>query len=162
ERNYNVSPVNLASSAIPHPSLWAGDFSHVNDSVKPDVGSIVLTPTEIANNTVGGLGQKFITIPTRLLNTNVQKLITTYFPKIGFSRPTDTTKGTVPDFQTLDSGQSVQDLGTLRVDYDFGDNDHVYVVYNASAQTNAASFVQSPYAGLGLTQNDRSNGTLSF
>ena len=67
----------------------------------------------------------------------------------------------MPGYQTLLSGGSTQDLGTLRVDHDFSDKDHVYVVYNASAQTQANALVQSPYIGLGLTQNDRRNDTIS-
>ena len=162
ERNWDVSPVNLQNNNLPHPSLWAGDFSQVVDAKKPHVGSIVLTPTEIATDTVGGLGQQFITIPSRLLNPNVQSLISTYFPKIGLTAPINSATGTVPDFQTLDSGHSVQDLGTLRVDHDFSDKNHIYAVYNASGQSTANSFVQAPYTGLGLTQNDRRNDTLSF
>jgi hypothetical protein len=146
ERNYSVSPVNTQSNTLPHPSLWGGDFSQVDDSIKPDVpAGVTLTPQEIANNTVGGLGQQFITIPSRLLNPNVQSLITNYFPKIGLSAPIDPETGRVPGFQTLTSGQSTQDLGTLRVDRDFTDRDQVYVVYNASAQNTAGSFVQAPY-----------------
>ena len=162
ERNWDVSPVNLANNNIPHPSLWAGDFSQVDDAKKPHVGSVVLTPAEIAADTVGGLGQQFITIPSRLLNPNVQSLINTYFPKIGLTAPINSATGTVPEFQTLDSGHSIQDLGTLRVDHNFGDKNQVYGVYNASGQTAASSFVQAPYTGLGLTQNERRNDTLSF
>lgn len=162
ERNYAVSPVNVQSNTLPHPSLWGGDFSQVDDSIKPDVPSgVVLTPQEIASNTVGGLGTKFITIPTRLLNPNVQSLITTYFPKIGLSAPIDPETGRVPGYQTLLSGQSIQDLGTLRVDRDFSDRDQVYVVYNASAQGTSGPLVQAPYTGLGLRQTDRRNNTVS-
>jgi hypothetical protein len=162
ERNWNVSPVNVQNNNVPHPSLWGGDFSLVNDSVKPHVPvAVTLTPAEIAANTVGGLGKQFITIPTRLLNPDVQKLITTYFPKIGLSAPIKASTGTVPGFQTLLSGLSVQDTGTLRADKDFSDKDHVYVVYNASAQGTTGNLVQSPYTGLGLSQRDRRNDTVS-
>ena len=162
ERNWSVSPVNVQSNTLPHPSLWGGDFSQVDDDAKPSVPSgVVLTPQEIANNTVGGLGEQFITIPSRLLNSNVQSLINTYFPKIGATAPIDPATGQVPGYQTLLSGQSIQDLGTLRVDHDFGDKDHVYVVYNASGQTVANALVQAPYTGLGLRQTDRRNDTVS-
>ena len=162
ERNWSVSPVNMQSNTLPHPSLWGGDFSQVDDSAKPSVPSgVVLTPQEIATDTVGGLGQKFIKIPSRLLNANAQSLITNYFPKIGATAPIDPATGQVPGYQTLLSGQSIQDLGTLRVDHDFGDKDHVYVVYNASGQTVANALVQAPYTGLGLRQTDRRNDTVS-
>jgi hypothetical protein len=162
ERDWNVSPVNVQSSTLPHPSMWSGDFSQVNDSIKPAVpGGVILTPTEIANDTVGGLGQQFITIPSRLLNPTVQSLISNYFPKIGLSAPINPSTGRVPGYQTLLPGREVQDLGTLRVDHDFSDNNHLYVVYNAAGQTTANSLVQAPYTGLGLTQNDRRNDTIS-
>ncbi len=165
ERNYVVQPASLRNNYIPHPALWAGDFSGVTDSKKPHVpAGVVLTPTEIANDTVGGAGTQFITIPSRLLNSDVQSLISKYFPKIGLSAP-ENSDGTVPGFQTSLSSQSVRDLGTLRGDKDFSDRDHVYVVYNASAFTSSGignAFVQSPYTGLGLTQNVRRNDTVSF
>jgi hypothetical protein len=162
ERDWTVAPVNVQSNTLPHPSLWAGDFSLLDDSAKPVVPpGVVLTPQEIATNTVGGLGQQFITIPGRLLNPNVQSLINTYFPKIGLSAPIDSATGRVPGYQTLLSGESIEDLGTLRLDKDFGDKNHVYVVYNAAAQTSANGAVQTPYTGLGLRQTDRRNDTVS-
>jgi len=162
ERDWDVSPVNVQSNTLPHPTMWTGDFSQVKDSIKPAVpAGTVLTPTEIATDTVGGLGQQFITIPSRLLNPTVQSLISTYFPKIGLSAPINPKTGRVPGYQTLLPGREVQDLGTLRVDHDFSDNNHLYVVYNAAGQTTASSLVQAPYTGLGLTQNDRRNDTIS-
>src|SRR6267143_325405 len=150
ERDWTVSPVNVASSLLPHPTLWTGDFSLVDDSAKPTVPSDIfamMTPQEIATNTVGGLGQQFIQIPSRFLNPTVQNLINTYFPKIGITAPIDSSTGQVPDYQTLLSGRSVQDLGTLRVDHDFSEKDHFYVTYNASGQTIANTMVQAPYTG---------------
>ncbi|HTE89662.1 MAG TPA: carboxypeptidase regulatory-like domain-containing protein [Terriglobales bacterium] len=164
ERDWTVSPVNVASSLLPHPTLWTGDFSLVDDSAKPTVPSDILammTAQEIATNTVGGLGQQFIQIPSRFLNPTVQNLINTYFPKIGITAPIDSSTGQVPDYQTLLSGRSVQDLGTLRVDHDFSEKDHFYITYNAAGQTIANTQVQAPYTGLGLTQNDRRNDTIS-
>jgi len=164
ERNWVVEPASVHSSTIPHPALWTGDFSGVADAKKPHVNGIALTPTEVANDTVGGAGLQFITIPSRLLNPNVQQLISNYFPKIGLTAP-ENPDGTIPDFQTILSSQSIQDVGTLRADKDFSDRDHVYAVYNVSASSSNGignAFVQSPYTGLGLTKNDRRNDTLSF
>ncbi len=48
------------------------------------------------------------------------------------------------------SGGSTRDLGTLRVDHDFTDKDHVYVVYNAQAFSGGNSAVRTPFTGLGL------------
>jgi len=179
ERNWDVEPVNVQSSKVPHPSVTAGDFSqiidtstdpgHTPDDLKPHVpGNILamMTPEEVANDTVGGLGLQFITIPSRLLNPTVQSLIGKYFPHIGASAPIDSNKGIVSDgtngFQTLLPGRSVRDLGTLRVDHDFTERDHIYGVYNAAAQTTANTSVQAPYVGLGLTQNDGRNNTVSL
>jgi hypothetical protein len=163
ERNWKVAPVNVQSSTLPHPSMWTGDFSLVDDSIKPAVPSdVALTPQEIADDTVGGAGSQFITIPSRLLNPSVQQLISTYFPKIGLSAPIKPLTGRVPGYQTILSGRSVQDLGTLRVDHDFSEKDRVYVTYNPSARTWADTEVQVPYTGLGLAQNVRRNDTISI
>jgi hypothetical protein len=174
ERNYNVSPVKVSSSSIMHPSLYTGDFSGLKDSAKPVVpASVTLTAAEIASNTVLVCAdpsdptcvptRRFISIPSRLLNPTVQAMISTYFPKIGLSAPINTTNGRiVGGYQTILSGRSVQDLGTLRIDHDFSERDHVYGVYNVSAQTNASANVVNPYTGLGLTQNDRKNHTVSL
>ena len=167
ERNWNVSPVNVQSSKLPHPTLYTGDFSLVDDAIKPDVpGSVTLTPTEIASDTVGGLGFQFITIPSRLLNPTVQNLIGKYFPHVSVSAPIDPATGRLTDgvneFQTLLPGRAVRDVGTLRFDHDFSDRDHVYVVYNAAANTSAGPSVQAPYTGLGLQQLEGRNNTLSL
>ena len=97
ERNYAVSPTKISSTTIPHPSLYMGDFSALKDSAKPLVpAGVTLTAQEIATDTIPDTNPKdppgslrFITIPSRLLNPTVQKLITTYFPKIGLSAPID-------------------------------------------------------------------------
>src|SRR5437879_3754455 len=168
ERNYAVAPTQVASSAIPHPSLYTGDFSGLNDSAKPAVpSSVTLTPQEIAADTIddgtGSGGRKFVTIPSRLLNPTVQALINTYFPKIGLSTPINPANGRIPGgFHTILRGNSTQDIGTLRVDHDFSERNHLYGVYNVSAQVDATLPVVSPYTGLGLTQNDRKNHTLSL
>ena len=167
ERNWNVAPVNVQSSKLPHPSLYTGDFSLIDDASKPDVpAGVVLTPAEIATDTVGGAGMQFITIPSRLLNPTVQSLIGKYFPHVSSSAPIDSIKGTLTDgvngFQTLLPGRSVRDVGTLRIDHDFTERDHIYGVYDGSAQTTANTSVQAPYTGLGITQNDGRNQTLSL
>lgn len=162
ERNFTVQPATIYSNTLPHPSLLAGNFSLVSDSAKPSVpDSISLTAAEIQNDTVGGLGKKFIQIPQRLLNPTVQKLISLYYPNIGTSAPINPANGRVPGFATLLPAKSDQDLGTLRLDHDFSDKDRGYVVYNASDQSSATNPVVAPYTGLGLTQVDRLNHTVS-
>ena len=165
ERNWTVQPLNVQSSTLPHPSMWGGDFSMVDDSIKPTVPADVaaaMTSAEIASDTVGGLGQQFITVPSRFLNPSVQSLIATYFPHIGLSAPIDSSTGRIPGYETNLPTNSVQDLGTLRIDHDFSEKDHLYGAYNTGAQTYANALVQTPYTGLGLDQNIRRNNTLSF
>jgi hypothetical protein len=166
ERNWSVSPVSVASNTLPHPTFWTGDFSLVDPDSRPAVPADVaplLTPQEITDDTIvttDGV-QRFTTIPSRLLNPTVQSLINTYFPKIGTSAPINTTTGRIPGYQTLLPGRSVRDSGTLRVDHDFSEKDHVYATYNASGQTLASNPVQTPYTGLGLTQNESRTNTVS-
>ena len=164
EKNYRAQPINVRSDTLPHPSLLAGDFSLVNDASKPLVpAGVVLTPTEIANNTVGGLGLQFITIPQRLLNPAVQQLTKKYFPQIGMSAPINATNGRVTGYRTLLPGLSNQDTGTIRVDHDFSPSDHIYAVYNTGALTDdTLQLVQTPYTGLGKTNTVRRNHTVSL
>ena len=71
ERRWSAAPVNLRSTTLPGPRLWTGDFSQLADARKPAVPAAIqsqLTASEVAANTVGGLGRQFITIPQRLLN----------------------------------------------------------------------------------------------
>jgi hypothetical protein len=166
ERDYNVSPVDISSSKAAHPDLYTGNFSQLNLTALPDVpAGISLTPQEIATDTVtDGSGHEFFTqIPSRLLNPTVQNLINKYFPHIGSGVPIDPQTGRIAGgFQTILSGRNTLDLGTLRLDHDFSQKDHVYVTYNASADSSASSSVVSPYTGLGLTQNARQNHTVGL
>ena len=163
ERDYNVSPVNISTNTLAHPSLWTGDFSQMDDSAKPDVPEgVVLTSQEKATDTVGGSGLQFIQIPSRLLNPSVQTLITKYFPHIGVTAPIDPTTGRIPSYQTQVPGRDTLDNGSLRLDHDFSEKDHVYASYNTSAESSATNLVVSPYTGLGLTQNYRQNQTVQL
>jgi hypothetical protein len=171
ERDYDVSPVDISTTKLAHPSLWTGNFSGMTDNSggapvynEPDVpAGVVLTAQEIAADTVGGAGQQFLQIPSRLLNPSVQALISQYFPHIGVTAPIDPSTGRIyPSYQTQISGQDTLDTGSLRLDHDFSDKDHVYASYNTSAETSATSPVVSPYTGLGLTQNNRQNQTVQL
>lgn len=169
ERNWNRSPVQVRSNTLPHPTFWTGDFSLLPDSsgnsstaVKPKVpAGVMLTPEEIADDTVGGLGQQFIRIPSRLLNPTTQALINTYFPKIGVGAPIDR-RGRIPGYHTILPGRSIIDTGTLRVDHDFSDKDRVYGVYTGSGATVNNQSVVNGYTGLGLKQLERQNNTISL
>ena len=170
ERNYSRASVPISDQRLPHPAFWVGDFSPaINPAAAnpakllPDVpAGVTLTPAEVLADTYLGLGQKFVTIPSRLLDPNVQQLISTYFPKISPLVRINLANGRIANlFQTLLPGSSIRDLGTLRVDHDFTDKDHVYGVYNVSGFVGATSPVRNPFTGLGLVQNDRRNNTVS-
>src|SRR5581483_10596434 len=175
ERNYQREPVSFSSNKLPHPSLWTGDFSQLDPSAQPVVpGDIFsqLTPQEVTNNTTvfcddptdpTTCSNRFITIPSRFLNPNVQKLINTYFPKISTAVPINSGNGRIGElFQTLVPGGSTRDLGTLRIDHDISDKDHIYGVYNAQAFVGSTAPVFQPMTGLGLQQRDIRDNTLSF
>ncbi len=163
ERRWDDRQVPLSSTTLPHPSLWNGDFSLLKDANKPAVpASVNLTAAEIAQNTVGGAGKQFITIPQRLLNPITTALIKNYYPKLGLANPINTTNGRVPRFYQNIPALIERDLGTMRIDHDFNERNRVYGVYNISAQNGGASPVVRPYAGLGISQSERMNHTLSL
>jgi hypothetical protein len=165
ERDYNRAPVSFSSTKLPHPSLWTGDFSQLDPSILPAVPADIqaqLTPAEKANDTYQGLGAQFLTIPSRFLNPNVQQLIQNYFPHISTAVPLDTSTGrTAQLFQTLVPGGSTKDLGTLRVDHDLSDKDHIYGVYNGQGFVGGSTPVYNPMPGLGLAQRDIRDNTIS-
>jgi hypothetical protein len=169
ERDWTIDQIKIQDIRAVHPALYTGDFSQLNDSAKPLVpASITLTPDEIANNTITDADgdMRFVTIPSRLLNPTVQALINNYFPKVGLTAPINPTNGRlVGGFHTILPTRSVTDTGTLRIDHDFNQNDHVYGVYNVSSQPSATAAVagsSAEYTGLGLTQSERRNHTVSL
>ncbi len=164
EHDWTVQPSSTGRvNNLPHPSLIAGDFSQVSLAAKPYVpAGTVLSAQEIATDTVGGLGQQFITIPQRLLNPTVQKLFSVYYPHIGTSAPMDPATGRVIGYQTSVPARSGQNLADLRIDHDFSDANRLYGVYHAGSENDALNLVASPITGLGLSQTDRLNNTLSL
>ena len=164
EHNWTVQPSTQNSNKMPHPSLLAGDFSLLTNSAKPLVGSAVLTPSEIATDTVTTPDGKmhFIKIPQRLLNPTTTKLISTYYPTMGMSAPINSATGQVPGFSTSIPGRSNQDMGTVRVDHDFNDANRLYGVYHVSRSTITMNPVVTVFTGLGLSNTDRFNHTVSL
>ena len=178
ERNYSRDSVQITDSRLPHPSFWTGDFSRLvtdPDNMKPSIlpavpSNVTLTPAEVAADTycVGwpnctGDGSQFVIIPSRLLNSNVQQLIGTYFPKIDPRIAVNVNNGRIGQlFQTLMPSLTTRDLGTVRIDHDFSERDHLYGVYDTQALSGGRSAVRSPFTGLGLTQQDQRTHTLSL
>jgi hypothetical protein len=127
ERNYNRNSVSVTDNRLPHPSFWTGDFSpliadpnDMNPDILPTVPTgVSLTPAEMAADTYcdgwpncTGLGEQFVIVPSRLLNPNVQALITKYFPKIDPSIAVNTSNGRIGElFQTLMPSLTTRDLG---------------------------------------------------
>jgi len=170
ERNYVVQPYQIRSTnsntQVAHPDLYTGNFTQIDDAKKPAVPADILsqmTPAEIASNTDDSTGTvRFVTIPSRFLNPTTQAFINTYFPQISLDAPIDPLTGRVPGgFQTIQSGGSTTDTGTLRLDHDFSEKDHVFGVYNTSAESTSANPVVNPFPGLGLLKSDRRNHALS-
>jgi Carboxypeptidase regulatory-like domain len=164
EHNWSVAPIALSDEGgVLHPTLLTGNFALVANANKPDVPSnVTLTSTEIANDTVGGLGKKFITIPQRLVNPITQKLITMASPVIGTGAPINPATGLIPSYSSSVKSTNSQNMGDLRIDHDFNDNNRLYGVYHGSSQNTGSSPVSAPYTGLGLLQNTRLNSTLSL
>ena len=163
ERRYLNSPVYIRSTSLPHATLLAGDFSLMTDGRKPVVpAGVVLTPAEAGQYTVGGLGAQFIKIPPRLLNPVTTKLVQAYFPATSLAAPINASNGRLLDYFTNRPGTTRRHLGTIRIDNDFRSSDRFYAVYNAQNTNFATSAVVSPFIPLGLTQNERSNQTLSL
>jgi hypothetical protein len=163
ERRYVNSPVYVRATNLPHATLLAGDYSLMTDARKPVVpAGVALTAAEIAQFTVGGLGNQFIKIPSRLLNPTAAKLAQLYFPQTSAAAPINASNGRLVDYFTNQPGRTRRNLGTLRFDHDFREKDRFYAVYNAQNTTFATSAVVSPFLPLGLTQNERSNQTLSL
>ena len=163
ERRWFNSPVNMRATNLPHPTLWTGDFSLMADSKKPLVpANVALTAAEVGQYTVDGQGQRFIKIPQRLMNPVTTSLIQKYFPQVNAAQPINASNGRLVDYFNSLPGTLTRDLGTLRVDHDFSSHDRMYAVYNGQDQSSQQSPVVSPFVGLGLTLNDRTNQTLSL
>ena len=170
EHNSTAEPSTASSGTLPHPSLLSGDFSQMTPTSRPPIGTAVLTPAELAQDTVTTIDPvthvatiRFNQIPSRLLNPVTTKLISLYFPKVGTSAPINPSLGTVsPRYTTSIPGSSFQDEGTLRIDHDFSDSNRIYGVYHGSGQNRALSPVVNVFTGLGLSQTDRKNDTVSL
>ncbi|MGE0129741.1 MAG: carboxypeptidase regulatory-like domain-containing protein [Blastocatellales bacterium] len=164
ERRWSAAPVRFRSTTLPHASLYTGDFTKVNDSIKPVVpAGLTLTQAEIDANTIlTGTTRRFKTIPSRLLNPATQAFIKNYFPATSVNAPINAGNGRLVDFFENRTGLVVRDLGTLRVDHDLTAKDKISAVYNTQFTDQSTSAVVSPYTGLGLRHDDRSNHTLSL
>ncbi|MDQ3013427.1 MAG: carboxypeptidase-like regulatory domain-containing protein, partial [Acidobacteriota bacterium] len=167
EKRWSASPVRLTSTTLPHASLYTGDFSRVSDAAKPAVSilpaGVTLTDAELAANTiVVGTTRRFVTIPSRLLNSTTGAFIRNYFPQTSVNAPIVAGTGRLADFFQNLPGRTERDLGTVRIDHDLTSKDKLAAVYNIQPRTQATAAVATPYTGLGLTNNEQTNHTLSL
>lgn len=163
ERRLAASPITFTSTTLPHPSLWAGDFTKLNPSARPLVpAGVQLTPEEIANNTVDGAGVRFNTLPSRLMNPTTQALIQQYFPNASVNAAINPANGRLERYYEPVPSHGQRDLGTFRLDQDVTERDRVYGVFNVQDSNSNPAAVQAPYTGLGISQQDQRNYTLSL
>src|SRR5215813_12881450 len=166
ERRWQVSPFRFAMrNSVPSQPLLSGDFSHLVDARKPTVPAEVLpllTPQELAANTVlVGTSRRFITIPQRLLNPSVSKLISAYFPTSSLNATIDSI-GRLSDFAQNTTARLTRDLLTTRIDHDFSPKDKIYGVYNYQKTPSRTTSYAGVFPAFGLLLSDRKNHTLSL
>ena len=166
ERRWDFAPVQLRASNIPTSRILGGDFSSIAAGSRPLVPAAVkplLTAAEIANNTTGtGSTQRFISIPTRLLNPIALNILNAYYPHSSPTAPFSATTGRLTDFVQTFSGLLTRDLATLRVDHDFSDKDKFYAVYNFQTRSGNRGLVASPLPAFGRLSQHQKNHTLSL
>jgi hypothetical protein len=167
ERRWSVDTVRFAArNLLPGQRLLNADFSQLSNSNKPAVPAAVLpllTPAELAANTVlVGSTRRFITIPSRLLNPTVAKILQTYYPTSSLNATVDS-RGRLSDFAQNVASDNTRDLATARIDHDFTANDKLYAVYNYQRNPSTSGAVAgASYPAFGLRLNEQTNHTLSL
>jgi hypothetical protein len=166
ERRWDFAPVRVRASNIPTSLILNGDFTSINAANRPTVPDAVLpllTPAELANNTVITSGtRRFLSIPTRLLNPVAQGIVNGYYPHSSPSAPFNHANGRLTDFAQSFGGLLTRDLATFRIDHDFSDKDKFYAVYNFQARNGNRGLVASPLPAFGLQSQHQTNHTLSL
>jgi carboxypeptidase family protein/TonB-dependent receptor-like protein len=162
ERRWDVAPIRFRGTSVAHASVVAGDFTKIADSRKPVVpAGVTLTAAEIANNTLSGAGQRFTTIPARLMNPFTTAIIKNYFPDTSPNAPINSTNGRT-EYNATNKGLITRDLVTSRIDHDFNERDRFYVTYNGAFPDGSRSLVGQPYKSLGTLVAQQTNNTLSL
>jgi hypothetical protein len=166
ERRWDFAPVRVRASNIPTSLILNGDFNVIAPGNRPAVPASViplLTPTELANNTiVTGGTRRFLSIPTRLLNPVALNIVNGYYPHASPSAPFSATTGRLTDFAQSFGGLLTRDLSTFRLDHDFSDKDKFYAVYNFQARNGNRGLVANPLPAFGLLSQHQTNHTLSL
>jgi carboxypeptidase family protein len=169
ERRWTVDSVRFAArNSLPSQRLLNGDFTQpqISNANKPAVPTAVLpllTPAELAANTIlVGSTRRFTTIPSRLLNPTVAKLIQTYYPTSSLNASVDS-RGRLSDFAQNVASRGTRDLVTARIDHDFTGSDKFYAVYNYQRNPSTSGAVAgTAYPAFGLRKVEQTNHTLSL
>ncbi|MDQ3255147.1 MAG: carboxypeptidase-like regulatory domain-containing protein, partial [Acidobacteriota bacterium] len=172
ERRWNVNPVLFAlrvgatGAGVPGQRILNGDFSALTNANKPVVPDSVLpllSAGELTSNTVlVGTTRRFVTIPQRLLNPTVAKLIQNFYPSSSLAAPVNL-RGALSDFAQNLTARGTRDLVTARIDHDFTQNDKFYAVYNYQNQPRTSTqFAGVGYPAFGLLENEQENHTLAL
>jgi len=177
ERRWDFAPVRVRASNIPTSLILGGNFTALNATNRPAVpGSIepLLTPTELANNTIltgthctdvprpSSCTLRFNSIPSRLLNPIALSILNGYYPHSSPSAPFNPANGRLTDFAQSFGGLLTRDLATLRVDHDFSAKDKFYGVYNFQARNGNRGLVANPLPAFGLLAQHQANHTVSL
>lgn len=167
ERRWSVDTVRFAArNSLPGQRLLNADFTQLSNANKPAVPAAVLpllTPAELAANTIlVGTTRRFTTIPQRLLNPTVAKLIQGYYPTSSLDASVEG-RGRLRDFAQNVASRGTRDLVTARIDHDFTSNDRFYAVYNYQRNPSISGAVAgTAYPAFGLRMNEQTNNTLSL
>ena len=161
EHRWDLAPIRYRSTTVAGASILAGDFTKISDSRKPVVpAGVTLTPSEIANNTLNGAGQRFTKIPARLLNPFTTAIVKNYLPVTSPDAPINPTTGRT-EYNATSKGLITRDLVTTRIDHDFTEHDRFYVTYNGSFPDGSRSVIGQPFQSLGTLVAQQTNNTLS-
>jgi hypothetical protein len=167
ERRWNIDTVRFAArNTLPGQRLLNADFTQLSNANKPAVPAAVLpllTPAELAANTVlVGTTRRFTSIPSRLLNPTVGKLLQVYYPTSSLNAAVDS-RGRLSDFAQNVASRNTRDLATARIDHDFTSNDRFYAVYNYQRNPSTSGQVAgAAFPAFGLRSNEQTNHTLSL
>jgi len=175
ERRWDFAPVRVRATNIPTSLILGGNFSVIRAGNRPAVPSSIvplLTPTEIANNTIltgddceaapEDCTLRWNSIPTRLLNPVALSILNGYYPHANPSAPFNDRTGRLTDFAQSFGGLLTRDLSSIRVDHDFSDKDKFYAVYNFQARNGNRGLVANPLPAFGLLSQHQTNHTLSL
>ena len=167
ERRWDLAAAHLRASNIPTSPVLTGDFSRINAGNRPLVPAAIkplLTPSEITNNTTGsGSSQRFISIPSRLLNPIALAITNGYYPHTNPATPFNPVNGRLRSFVRNIPGLITRDLSTLRIDHDFSEKDQFFAVYNFQVVAGEQrALAVNPLPAFGLRSQHQTNHTLSL